>query len=282
MGEFEKILSECREHLAERTGYPLVDMDRLAQLLGVKLKRTWAGRQSYPKLVTDGESVEILLTRPSRPAEWTTRERFSIAHELGHCIIWRTCGYLPQGKADYWMHEALCNDFAAKLLVPASAVERLVKPLESKATKWLKAVDVLSAEAIVSWEAAAHRLTQETRRAYYITARLAYNAQHLPVWEIKGSTLSRPPRRQVGISCHIASESVEGRWIEGLLDSPAESKCPRFSFGSVRFIDPTMAGCKRSGLVRICILDPAAIEFAQPLAARTEEPRGRAQTVRSY
>jgi hypothetical protein len=48
------------------------------------------------------------------------RERFSLAHELGHCLAYRQFGILPENNdtKEYWQQERCMNDFATSLLVP--------------------------------------------------------------------------------------------------------------------------------------------------------------------
>ena len=48
------------------------------------------------------------------------RERFSLAHEIGHCLAYRQFGTLPENNdtRDYWKQERCMNDFAVSLLVP--------------------------------------------------------------------------------------------------------------------------------------------------------------------
>ena len=48
----------------------------------------------------------------------TNYERFCLAHELGHLIIFRRFAIVPAGKSEYWQHEAICDDFARTLLLP--------------------------------------------------------------------------------------------------------------------------------------------------------------------
>lgn len=49
----------------------------------------------------------------------TPRERFSIAHELGHWLLLDRLGIDPQqGGRSYWVQEEAVNAFAGKLLVP--------------------------------------------------------------------------------------------------------------------------------------------------------------------
>lgn len=49
----------------------------------------------------------------------TPRERFSVAHELGHLVAFRELNMLPaREKSMYWTQEAWMNRFAATLLIP--------------------------------------------------------------------------------------------------------------------------------------------------------------------
>jgi len=53
--------------------------------------------------------------------EWmlTRRERFSVAHEIGHWIASKQIGVSqPSGTRDYWLQERWMNTFAGSLLVP--------------------------------------------------------------------------------------------------------------------------------------------------------------------
>lgn len=69
----------------------------------------------YRQGKVDGER-EI---RPQEESLLTPRERFSVAHELGHWILFRQLGVGPQfDKRKYWYQEHVINDFAGYLLAP--------------------------------------------------------------------------------------------------------------------------------------------------------------------
>lgn len=54
----------------------------------------------------------------------TSRERFSIAHELGHLLAFEQLNIKPpKEKNEYWEQEASMNAFATELLVPGWLVE---------------------------------------------------------------------------------------------------------------------------------------------------------------
>ena len=59
---------------------------------------------------------------PNDEGTLTARERFSVAHELGHCVAYLTHGFRPLTRHDdrhrYWEQERAMDDFAGTLLVP--------------------------------------------------------------------------------------------------------------------------------------------------------------------
>ena len=72
----------------------------------------------YRRSTADG----IVELTPEHEHLLKPRERFSVAHELGHCIAYRQFNALPvEGKPDtkeYRKQERCMNDFAMALLVP--------------------------------------------------------------------------------------------------------------------------------------------------------------------
>jgi len=58
------------------------------------------------------------------------RERFSVAHELGHIIAYKEFGILPATeKSGYWAQEECMHRFAGALLTPASIIDRCLNGL---------------------------------------------------------------------------------------------------------------------------------------------------------
>ncbi len=66
--------------------------------------------------------------RPYEDSLLTSRERFSIAHELGHWIAITHLGFPIQlDHRQYWEHESVINRFASQLLVPDWLVEKWLR-----------------------------------------------------------------------------------------------------------------------------------------------------------
>ncbi|MCC7174419.1 MAG: ImmA/IrrE family metallo-endopeptidase [Bryobacterales bacterium] len=89
----------------------------------------------------------------------TPRERFSVAHEIGHWIVSEQLGVPPaETSRDYWRQEEWVNSFAGCLLVP----ERLIKT-------WLAAIpETKPVPPIGLWRMA----TRELRVSQEVLARV--------------------------------------------------------------------------------------------------------------
>ena len=88
----------------------------------------------------------------------TPRERFSVAHELGHLVAFRELNLLPaQEKSMYWTQEAWMNRFAATLLIPDILLEEWLGTVQANQPvppfflrKWASEEAKLSEEVVAS------------------------------------------------------------------------------------------------------------------------------------
>lgn len=85
-------------------------------------------------------------------------ERFCVAHELAHYLLFMGFKVSPEDKEEYWLHEELCDDFARHLLMPMGRVEWLCDPGMIKADA-LSACDDLAVRARVPWTQAGLRIS---------------------------------------------------------------------------------------------------------------------------
>jgi hypothetical protein len=99
----------------------------------------------------------IILSRPAIAR--TGFERFCIAHELAHGIIWKEFEFKPEATSEYWEFEQVCDEFARELLLPKEFIEQLLNNSDGglKDILWIS----LRAKSLgrVHWGAAAHRLS---------------------------------------------------------------------------------------------------------------------------
>lgn len=129
-------MMELAEVTRPRPDSPSVPVLGLAASLGVKvtLRGSAGARETHARLAYSSPP-EIAVYRsgtlefrkclgPSEERILRPRERFSVAHELGHWLARRDLGIEPvsDGRA-YWEQEALMNEFAQTLLVPPSLVD---------------------------------------------------------------------------------------------------------------------------------------------------------------
>jgi hypothetical protein len=137
-------VNDIHEHLlaAARAlrpvGKPFVSVLKVAHELGatVKLRLERSRAVSTAQIDVRDRPPNIILYRPAsvdgerEVRLWeegllTPRERFSVAHELGHWIVYREFKTgIHSDKRMYWMQEEAINAFAGLLLVPDWLVAR--------------------------------------------------------------------------------------------------------------------------------------------------------------
>ncbi len=94
---------------------------------------------------------------PARCDERLKRhERFTVAHELGHYVLLKETSFRAQRDADYWLGEALCNQFASALLIQDDLLADLVEPGSS--AELAEAVGRVARAAGVTHEPAARAI----------------------------------------------------------------------------------------------------------------------------
>lgn len=104
-----------------------VDVRRLAKLEGIQVDRTDFGDEISGVLIKDGGRAIIGINGRDAP----TRQRFTIAHELGHFLLHADRGLDVVHRRDgnsSTGHDPLeveANQFAAELLMPADRVRHL-------------------------------------------------------------------------------------------------------------------------------------------------------------
>jgi hypothetical protein len=119
----------------------------------------------------------------------TTRQRFSIAHELGHIIFHR---HAPRAKAAQSQQdrnaspeeERLCNVAAEEFLMPATFLDALV---EDRSRTPAAHVFELASRCEVSLEAAAYRLASRWK-----------GRGEIQVWELRDGSWGQTLRRRLG------------------------------------------------------------------------------------
>jgi Zn-dependent peptidase ImmA (M78 family) len=109
-----------------------VDVEGLAWSLGVKVQRTFLSDNISGLIYKSGPDRYEIAVNAKHPE---TRQRFTIAHELGHFVLHRSvmgdrnvddCAYRSDGSVKNNKigprEETEANKFAANLLMPAEAI----------------------------------------------------------------------------------------------------------------------------------------------------------------
>jgi hypothetical protein len=144
-----------------------LDIDALLSSMAIKIRKVDPGRTSIKDGETHGSAsrgYEIVCV-----VQADVRARFTLAHELGHVLLDRDLDCRPLSKTEYWKHEAACNDFAARLLVP----ESVVLGLRGK-SPW-RATDGIARDYDVSWEVAARRIAEAWPQLSVVVGKLTRN-----------------------------------------------------------------------------------------------------------
>lgn len=142
-------LIERAIELRPSKGHPAAHLVQIAYDLGIDVSlvlRPIETQTQYQATCELRERPRILVYRfsPSpgvasvTPADehlLSRRERFSIAHELGHCIAYKSYRVKPvsanKDRREYWRQEHTMNEFANTLLVPPWLSSRWTSQLDT-------------------------------------------------------------------------------------------------------------------------------------------------------
>ncbi|MBI3747443.1 MAG: ImmA/IrrE family metallo-endopeptidase [Chloroflexi bacterium] len=138
-----------------------IDLFALVGRLGIGI--VGEGRASGPhlgRLEHRGGNWTIVLPGQARsePILLGPRERFTVAHEIGHYLVEARFGYRPTGTREYWKLETLCNEFASSLLLPIAALQAKVRRPMVSARELVDFTAQVAREGKVSLEASARRI----------------------------------------------------------------------------------------------------------------------------
>lgn len=157
MEQIQTELAGIAERLAAEVGALPMPVAFLSERFGIRVTYVDTGERfsSYCRIEDCGRRAEILIGDTSRGSNF---ERFCIAHEVAHLLIWREFKLSPATKSEYWRHEQLCDDFARRLLMPKAALKRHIERSKRGAVAHLDLVYAIERDCGVHWFQAARRL----------------------------------------------------------------------------------------------------------------------------
>jgi hypothetical protein len=167
----------------------------LLRELGVTLSSSGEiGAKAQGLLRSHNDRWEIVLqsSYPTGTAQRLSgRDRFTVAHELGHLVLYRSGVAGPRTRSDYWRLEEVCNWFAGQLLISDFELEGVF--LSGKATtaaELLLKTKQLSKTLFISFEACARRVTEWVVGSALVRVRVPSGDHPVPV--VEWATESKP------------------------------------------------------------------------------------------
>lgn len=129
---FDAMRGACEQLLSQLgVARPPIKLAPLARLMGAQLDyddRAGLGREEAAIRFRDGKLVLWVSRSRFENVRTRKRARFSIAHELGHLLMFRMLGpkFLDHSEADagsYALTERLCDFAASQILMPRSLLQ---------------------------------------------------------------------------------------------------------------------------------------------------------------
>lgn len=197
-------------------GWPL-DLEPLLERFGIVYRHTSNGERRGVAYLQIGDTPTITLVR-SCPGEngkmqaagetrLSRRDRFSVAHELAHYLLWQRGGILPAtNRSQYWQHEALCNEFAGHLLVHRQSLQTFLGTVDPS----VPAADyprLVAKKADVTWPVAARAISAETQ-SQLCYLRVAPRQDNLDFLRVDCSSLSFGFQNFAGQAAHLYDKEV--------------------------------------------------------------------------
>jgi hypothetical protein len=212
-------LAQDAEKLAGRRDLPIDPIEILSDLgLGLRIESGATNRRAGGLRRLD-TGWEVLLTRQeASDAQLTQRDRFTIAHEIGHYLVAARFAFKPQSNREYWDLEEICTDFARLLLAPRTALAQILRDEPASAQHLLQMAQSLSELTQLSLEPAARRITGQLRRRVFVSfleidrgnsagadPRVLWTVQNYP-WGPKGRYKTLDPSEPLAAAVPTARE----------------------------------------------------------------------------
>ncbi len=251
-------LEECADHLiSTRWSRGPVDMVNLVQELGIELSFTPAAENErgtgVAELLSNG-AWRIKVKGVSKNHRYLNpRDRFTIAHELGHILLFKKFKLAPTSKSDndYQACEQLCHDFAGRILIPSEYLRDIVADSPRSLYQQLSLKSKL---LNVSFAAIAHRVSTFVPNIALFFGCEAKNQAQQDVFRVLWCAHSISGL-QLSSYLHIFPTDAIGSIVFGVLRSSNLKKTPRdvesadvaahIRFSGPRYVLVTMTKVKK-------------------------------------
>jgi hypothetical protein len=209
-------LLKAAEKIVGKSDPPIPLLDILRQFdaqLVVSNKKTTSNSLAF--LQRDGQRYKITLERTDISAPLSSRELFSLAHELGHLLLIRQYNWQPNTKQAHYETEALCHRFAGELLIPRKLVQRFNPVSARNAIQYLQ---VVMHQTGASAEPVARRFIECYQGLAFFSARRIKNKAGEAVWCLWWGVSSHPGY-SLKRAQHLSVESALGAYLESVSTS---------------------------------------------------------------
>lgn len=189
-----------------------------------------------------GTTPSIVVYRHSPGLFLSAKERFSIAHELAHWVVWRRFRFLPSSET-YWDHETLCNEFAAELLMPTRALHQFLDRLYKERINPIYFPERVKKSAAVSWDAAAKRISAaypadfaylQLIKVPPMSSAKGDVAQRPIIFKVKCSSLTNKPGSFIGQQAFLRAQNELLKWMDDLPKRTFKSRETALTSGNLR------------------------------------------------
>jgi len=203
---YEATLRHSADWLTRNESFP-IDPYAICDRLGVVVDRSPDVPARRAHIVSSSGRVSVLLgsRECSTSKELSDWERFLVAHELGHFILYKEHNAKPLGKSEYWKHERLCDSFAHWLLIPAREAHAAATNGGTSAIARLDGSCKLERDARVPWPVAASAISEVDQNSVFFKV-ADLDSSHLSV---RFSTL---PNKK-GIHRKVERASLTGKLL---------------------------------------------------------------------
>lgn len=200
---YGSVLSEFAQSLTGSADVP-IELENLCTRLNVIITRANVpGNNAL--LVNTARDAEIRIPRSANAVgKYAPRERFMIAHELGHLILERYCGVRPLGTSEYWRHEQLANNFAAMLLVPDHIVRANISH-EYRSPELMTLTRNMAAKAQVMWINVGYRISRFEPRASFFNIIRTDNSE----FRVLHTTVTRGYKKKIPVTNDLGKKLAD-------------------------------------------------------------------------
>jgi hypothetical protein len=197
------VLSEVAHSLTGGANLPIDVKDLCARLNVIVTRANVPSNKAL--LVNTARGAEIRIPPTTNAAGTSTaRERFMIAHELGHLVLERHCGVRPLGTSEYWRHEHLADNFAGMLLVPDHIVMANMS-CDYTSRELMTLTREMAAKARVMWITVGHRISWFEPRASFFNIIRTENGE----FRVLHTTVTRGYKKKIPATSDLGKKLAD-------------------------------------------------------------------------